>query len=120
MKSVQRKPVELPTASKLKIDIQSGYSNTERYGKNILNSGRVERSSLWPVAKLCGVASDADPLGVRGRGAVKDEQHVPTGRGDVGVGRRFDCTVVAATRHLGEDGTSSHQIAMGAGGGGDK
>lgn len=119
MKSVQRKPVE-PTASGLKIGIQSGYSNAERYGKDILNSGRVERSSLWPVAKLCGVTSDADPLGVRGRGAVKNEQHVPTGRGDVGIGRRFDCTVVAAARHLGKDDTSSHQVTMGAGGGGDK
>jgi len=107
-------------ASKLKIVIQSGYSNAERYGKNILNSRRVEWSSLWPVAELGRVASDADPLGVRGGGAVKDEQHVPTGRGDVGVWGCFDCTIVAAACHLGENDTGSHQVTMGAGGSGDK
>jgi len=75
---------------------------------------------LWPVAEFSRVASDADPLGVRRRGTIKDEQLVPAGRGDVHVGRRFDGAVVARASHLGEDDTSSHQVTMGAGGGGDK
>jgi len=80
----------------------------------------VEGSPLWPVAELSRVTPDADPLGVRRRGTIKDEQHEPTGRADVHIGRRFDGTVVARTGHLGEEDTSSHQVTVGAGGGGHK
>ena len=75
---------------------------------------------MWPVAESGRVASDLDPLGIRGCGTVKDEQHVPAGGADVDVGRRYDGTVVARACHLGEEDTGSHQVAMGAGGGSNK
>jgi len=45
---------------------------------------------------------------------------MPTGRGDIDIGRRLNGTVIARARHLGEDDTSSHQVTMGAGGSGEK
>lgn len=117
MKSVRRRPIE-PTSEKFAT--KRGYSSAKRWRVNVLNSRRVEGSFLWPVAKFGRVSSDADPLGVGGRGTVKDEQHVPTGRGDIDIGRCLNGTVIARARHLGEDDTSSHQVTMGAGGSGEK
>ena len=80
----------------------------------------MEGGTLWPVAEFCRVTPDADPLGVRGRGTIKDEQHVPAGGRNVDIWRCFDGTVIACARNLGEDDASSHQVAVGAGGSGDK
>ena len=80
----------------------------------------METTSLWPVTESGRVTPDADPLGVRGRGAVKDEQHVPAERADVYIRRRCDGTVIAITCHLREEDASSHQVTMGAGGSSDK
>ena len=118
MKSVQRKPIE-PTSGK-KTAIQRGYSGANSSSKSILNSRRVEGTSLRPVAELGRIASDANPLRMRGRGTVEDEQLVPTGRTDVDIWRCFDSTVVSRACHLGEDDTSSHQVTMGTGGSGEK
>jgi len=119
VKSVRRR---LPNRTKKprKNAIQRGYSNTKHQRKSVLNPRRVEGKSLGPVAESSRVASDADPLGVRRCGTIKDEQHEPSERADVHVGGRFDGTIVARAGHLGEDDTSPHQVTMGAGGGGHK
>ena len=80
----------------------------------------MEGTSLRPITEFCGVTSNADPLGLRGCGTVKDEQHVPTGRGDVDIWRCLDGTAIARARHLGENDTSSHRVAVRARGSGHK
>ena len=97
-----------------------GYANTRHQGKDILDSRRVEGRSLWPVAESSRIAPDTDPLGVRRCGTIEDKQHVPSGRADVHVWRRFDSTVIARAGHLGGYETSPHQVTVGAGGGGHK
>ena len=100
--------------------IQRGYSNAKRQRKDVLDSRGMEWRSLWPVAEFSRVPSDADPLGVRRRGTIEDEQHVPAGRGDLLIGRGYDGAIVACASHLGDDVASSHRVTMGTGGSGDK
>ena len=57
---------------------------------------------------------------MRGRRAIKDEQHVPTRRADVDIGGRCDGTVIASARHMREEDPISHRVAMGARGSSDK
>ena len=99
---------------------QMSKSSKRVYPGNVLEPRRVEGAPLWPVTESGWVASDADPLGARGCRTIEDEQHVPAERADVDIGRRFDGTVIAVACHLGEDDTSSHQVAMSAGGSGDE
>ena len=77
-----------------------------------LHAGDGEVGEVWPVADLRGVAADADPLGVRGRGAVEDEHLEPPGRGHLVVRRGRDGARVAVAGELGEERAGVHGVAV--------
>lgn len=80
--------------------------------RKCLDSGQSEVREVGPVANLRGIATDANPLGVGGCGAVEDEHLEPTGRRDFVVGRSNDGTRIAVAGELGEESTSVHGVAV--------
>ena len=82
---------------------------------NVGSDGTYSRNSevreVRPVAELRGIAADADPVRVRGRRAVKDEDLVPAWRRDERVRGRDHRARRARARELGEERTHVHRVA---------
>ena len=76
-----------------------------------------EVGEVGPVPELAGIAADADPVRVRGRRAVEDEELVPARRGDERV--RGGGDGAARTRALEgwEESAGAHGVTVGAGDG---
>ena len=71
-----------------------------------------EVREVGPVPELAGIAADADPVRVRGRRAVEDEDLPPAGRADKGVRGRDDSASVAVAAEFGEQCAHAHRVAV--------
>ena len=75
------------------------------------DAGAREVGEGRPVTELTGIAADADPVRVRGRRAVEDEDLVPARRGDERVRGRDDRARRSRARELGEERAHVHRVA---------
>ena len=55
----------------------------------------LEFGERWPGRQVCWITTNADPLTVRRRWAVQDEQLEPSRRAGMCVGRCGDCAHIA-------------------------
>jgi hypothetical protein len=73
------------------------------------------RASEWtggPVAKLCRIASNPDPLTARGGCTVDDEEHEPPWWADLRIDGCIHSAEEASAFHRGQDSASGHSISV--------